>query len=124
MSEINQLIVPIILPPALGTNSSSTSLVLVSRLPAANQIVPRNDFAYPEDNFVWSVSTGDNGSFHFYAVPLKDFLNGGTSNQDGFQSSGLFGSGWSALQANAVAQYQLMASMPLPMYGHMLSVYA
>jgi hypothetical protein len=124
MSEINLLSVPIILPPSSEANSTSTSLVPVSRLTAANQIVPRSDTAYPNDNFVWSVSPGDNGSFHFYAVPLKNFLNGGTTSQDGFQSAQVFRSGWSALNMKAVAQYQLLASMPMPMYGHMLSVYA
>ncbi|MGA2964111.1 MAG: hypothetical protein ABSD96_20790 [Candidatus Korobacteraceae bacterium] len=124
MAEINLLIVPVILPPALRMNSASTSLVPVSRFPTANQIVPRSDSAYPDDNFAWSVSTGDNGSFHFYAVPLKNFLNGGTSSQDGFQSPYAFAPNRNALNANAVAQYRLMASMTTPMHGQMLSVYA
>jgi hypothetical protein len=121
MAEINLFTVPVILPPASRMSSASTSLVPISRLPAANQIVPRSDSAYPDDNFAWSVSTGDNGSFHFYAVPLKNFLSGGTSSQDGFQSPYAFAPNWNAL---AVAQYQLLASMPRPMYGRMLSVYA
>ena len=126
MAEINLLIVPAILPPALRMNSASTSLVPVSRFPTANQIVPRSDSAYPDDNFVWSVSVGGNGSFHFYAAPLKSLLNAGASNQrDSFLSSQVFVPYWNALNAsNAVAQYQLLASMPTPLYGHLLNIYA
>ena len=124
MADINLLTVPVILPPSPEPNSASTSLVPVSRLPAANQIIPRNDTVYPDDNFVWSVSTGDNGAFHFYAVPLKNFLNGGTTSQYGAQSPYAFAPTWNTLNARAAAQYQLMASMPMPRYGHMLSVYA
>jgi hypothetical protein len=100
--------------------------VPASRLATANQAIAQNDTAYPDDNFVWSVSAGDNGSFLFYAVPLKNFLKGGASPQpDGFPPAYGFAPNSNALNAStAVAQYQLHASMPMPMYGHLLNVYA
>jgi hypothetical protein len=108
-----------------GLNSASTSLVPFSLLPAANQIIPRSDSTYPNDSFVWSASAGENGSFNFYATPLKSSLNGGTSSQTGFQSPYGFASNWNALNlSSAVAQYQLHASMTMPMYGHSLNVFA
>ena len=126
MAEINLLTVPVILPPASRTNNASTSLVLVSRLPAANQIIHRGDTAYPDDNFVWSVAASDNGSFQFYAVPLKSFLSGGASSQgNGLLSAQGFAPNWNAPStSNAAAQYQLLASMSMPMYGHTINVYA
>jgi hypothetical protein len=125
MAEIRLLAAPVILTPMSGLNSASTSLVPFSLLPAANQIIPRSDSTYPNDSFVWSASAGENGSFNFYATPLKSSLNGGTSSQTGFQSPYGFASNWNALNlSSAVAQYQLHASMTMPMYGHSLNVFA
>ena len=125
MSEIRLLAAPVIMTPMSGLNSASTSLVPFRLLPAANQIIPQRDSAYPNDSFVWAASAGDNGSFHFYATPLKSSLNGGTSSQNGFQSPYGFAPNWKALHmSSAVAQYQLHASMPMPMYGHSLNVFA
>jgi hypothetical protein len=122
MAEIRLLAAPVILPPAVY--SASTSIVPATRLALANRTAA-SDSAYPNDSYVWSVATGDNGSFQFYAAPLKSFLNGGTSNQqDGSLSAYTLTPNWTAPNAsNAVAQYQ-MASISLPMYGHLLNVFA
>ena len=126
MAEIKLLAAPVILPPTSEANSASASLVPVSRLPAINRATARNDTAYPNDRFVWSVSAGEDGSFHFYAVPLRNPLNSSASSQqDGFLSDHEFPSGWNALNtSSAAAQYQLCASLPMPMLGHLLNVYA
>ncbi len=125
MAEIRLLAAPVILTPMSGLNSASTSLVPFSLLPPANQIIPRSDSTYPNDSFVWSASAGDNGSFHFYATPLKSFLNGGSSSQSGFQSPYAFSPNWNTQHlSGAVSQYQLHASATMPMYGHSLNVFA
>ena len=124
--EIKLLAAPVVLPPTTGGGAESTSLVPASRFPSANQVIPRSDTAYPNDSYVWSVTAGDNGSFHFYAVPLKNFLNGGNSSQqDGFLPTSAFSPDWTALNMrNAATQYQLQASAPMLMRGHLLNVYA
>jgi hypothetical protein len=124
--EIKLLAAPVVLPPASGATADSTSLVPVSRLHAVNQAVPRLDSAYPSDSYVWSVLARDNGSFHFYAVPLKNFLSdGGSSRQNDFLSPYLSSPDWNTTNAGkAVAQYQLHASVAMPMCGHLLNVYA
>ena len=125
MSEIRLLAAPVILPSGVN-NSASTSLVPASRLAIANRAIAPNDTAYPDDSFVWSVAAGDNGSFHFYAVPLKNFLNGGASSQqDGIPPAYIFAPNPNALNtSSAVAQYQLHASMLMPMPGRLLNVFA
>jgi hypothetical protein len=122
MAEIRLLAAPVILSPAV--NSASTGIVPATRFAMANRTAA-SDSAYPNDSYVWSVATGDNGSFQFYAAPLKNFLNSGTSSQqDESLSAYMLTPNWTALNAsNAVAQYQL-ASIPLPLYGHLLNVFA
>ena len=124
--EIKLLAAPVVLPPAAGASADSTSLVLARRSQSANQIIPRSDTAYPHDSYVWSVLAGDNGSFHFYAVPLKNYLgNSKSSRQDDSFPAYAFSPEWNTANAgNAAAQYQLQASMPAPMCGHLLNVYA
>jgi hypothetical protein len=125
MAEVNLLTVPVILPPALRMNSASTGLVPVNRVTTANLSSIRSDTAYPDDNFVWSVSAGNNGAFHFYAAPLKNVVNSASNQQDNVLSSQAFASYWNGLNtSNAAAQYQLLTSTPTAMYGHLLNVYA
>lgn len=126
MAEINLLAAPIILPPTSEANSASTSLVPTSRIPAVNQAIARSDTAYPSDSYVWSVSPGNDGSYLFYAVPLKDSPNDSPSGQQNyFLSAHPFSSDrHSPSMSNAAAQYRLYASIPMPMYGHLLNVYA
>jgi len=123
--EIKLLAAPVLLPPIPEADADSTSLVPLSRL-HAGQIIPRSDSAYPADSYVWSVLAGDNGSYHFYAVPLRNYLSDSASSQeDGALSPYTQKSDWNASSASqAIAQYQLCASIPPPAYGHMLNVYA
>jgi len=124
--EIKLLAAPVVLPPASEVNADSTSLVSVSQLPASNQVISRSDSAYPSDSYVWSALTGGGGSFHFYAVPLKNFLDDGGSGRQGglFPASGS-APGWNPLTANhAMAQYRLQASLSMPLCGNLLNVYA
>ncbi len=124
--DLKLLAAPVILPPIPEADADSTSLVPISRLHAAGQIVPLSDSAYPADSYVWSVLAGDNGSYHFYAVPLKNYLSDSASSQeDGALSPYAPKPGWNTSSASqAIAGYQLYASMPPPAYGHMLNVYA
>lgn len=124
--DIKLLAAPVILPPASGATADSTSLVLARHLQSANQIIPRSDSAYPHDSYVWSVLAGDNGSFHFYAVPLKNYLgNSGSRGQDDSFPAYALNPDWNTVNAsNVAAQYQLQASMPAPMCGQLLNVYA
>ena len=124
--DIKLLAAPVVLPPASGASAHSTSLVLARRPQTGNQIIPRSDTAYPHDSYVWSVLAGDNGSFHFYAAPLKNYLgNSPSSRQDDYFPAYAFSRDWNTVNAgNAAAQYRLLASMPAPMCGHLLNVYA
>jgi hypothetical protein len=124
--EIKLLAAPVLLPPIPEANGDSTSLVPFSRLHSAGQIIPASDSAYPADSYVWSVLAGDNGSYHFYAVPLRNYLGASASSQeDGLLSPYAPKPGWSMSSASqAIAGYQLCASMSPPAYGHMLNVYA
>lgn len=124
--DIKLLAAPVILPPESGATADSTSLVLARGLQSANRIIPRSAAAYPHDSYVWSVLAGDNGSFHFYAVPLKNYLgNSKSSGRDDSFPAYALNSGWNTVNAsNAAAQYRLQASVPAPMCGQMLNVYA
>jgi hypothetical protein len=92
--------------------------VLANRPALAGLAITRSDTAYPDDRFTWSVSVGDDGTFHFHAVPP---MASSPSQNGGFASTYRFGS--DALN-NAVAQYQMHASMPTPMYGRSVDIYA
>jgi hypothetical protein len=121
-----------LLPSSLDTlstsevSSQSTSLVHSPRPALANRVITQSDSAQGGDDYVWSVSVGDDGAFNFYAAPRKNSGNDSASSQwAGYGSAAASGSGWNQQQlSNVVAQYALHASMPMPMTGRFLDVYA
>jgi hypothetical protein len=113
--------------PAAEANAESTSLVTTRGvvLPRRIGTAGYSGSACPVDNFIWSVATGEDGSFHFYAIPLKASASNSFSLGNNSQSSYLSGPVWYALNSsNAATQYQLSAGMPLPVPGKLLDVYA
>jgi hypothetical protein len=103
--------------------SQSTALVL--RRPAT-QAITRNDTAYPYplDSYTWSVTAGNDGSYHFYAAPRTDSSNAFSQSYES-QSGQASAPGWQAQQTrNAAAQYLYHASMPAQSSGQYVNVYA
>lgn len=123
MATIRLLAAPVILPPASDVSGESANLVPSSRLASATRAITRSDTAYPVDRYIWSASAGDDGTFHFYAMPATNFGNDSAS-EDGSESASGFGFSWYAASASsAVAAYQMHASAPA-MYGQLINVYA
>lgn len=124
MFAINLLAASVDLPSTSEVNAEYTSLVPASSLAlAARTSAWNDDTAYHKDDFIWSAAAGSDGSFTFYAVPQKSSGNSGPSSQlHSFPSAQISPSGWPA--RNAVAQYALHASMPTPMYGRFINLYA
>lgn len=121
--EIKLLAASVDLPPTSEVTAEYTSLVPTNRLAVSTRSNAQNDTAYPSDNFIWSASASDDGTFNFYAVPQKSSGNAWDSNQwDGSLSSQMSGSGW--YMQNAIFQYTLHASMPTPMSGQLVDLYA
>jgi hypothetical protein len=111
------------MPPTSEVTAEYTSLVPANRLAVSTRSNARNDIAYPSDNFVWSASASDDGTFTFYAMPQKGSGDERASSQwDGSLSSQVSGSG--RYMQNAIFQYALHASMPTPMFGQLVNLYA
>jgi hypothetical protein len=120
--EIKLLAASVEMPPTSEVNAEYTSLV-PSGSALATLKTTQNDTAYPDDRFVWSASAGTDGTFNFYAMPLKNSGSGDASNQgNSIPSWQVSGSDWYA--NNAVFQYALHASMPTPMNGQLINLYA
>lgn len=132
MTAIRLLSAPVDPPSIPEVGSQSTSLIPSSHLLPASWNAAQNDSSYPGDDFVWTASAGEDGSFTFYAVPQKNSASSNSSSQwDGYYSGQQAASDWSTLNSrSAVAQYNLHASFPLPMYadgngnGQLVNVYA
>jgi hypothetical protein len=128
MAAIRLLTASVDPPPPSEVNAEYVSLVPARRtaLDSRTALAPRtrslSDIAYPSEDYIWSVSAGDDGSFTFYAVPQKNSGNSAASQWNGFSSAQQSGSGWYA--CNAIAQYALQASMPTPMNGQLINLYA
>ena len=103
-----------------GVNADCTALVPAIRL--ATQRNAANNIASQNDDFVWSASAGDDGTFNFYGAQRNAGNNTVSARSDGFQSSQISGSDW--YMRNAVFQYNLHSSMPMASQGQLLSVYA
>jgi len=78
-----------------------------------------------KDDYLWSVSAGEDGSFHFYAVPRKSTATLAFSQwQDNWPAQSSTAP-WETMQTrSAAAQYAFCASISSPAYGHSLDVYA
>lgn len=119
--EIKLLAASVEMPPTSEVNAEylvpSGNRALATRKPT------QNDTAYPDDRFVWSASARTDGTFDFYAMPLKNSESGDPSNQgNSIPSWQVSGSDWYA--NNAVFQYALHASMPAQMNGQLINLYA
>jgi hypothetical protein len=112
-------------------SSQSTSLIPSPRLVPSNRAISQSDTTQSGDNYVWSVSVGDDGAFNFYAAPRKNSSSDSSSGNNALSqwsdyfSAGASGSGWSQYQMrNVASQYMLVASMPTPASGRYVDVYA
>jgi hypothetical protein len=113
------------MPPTIEVSSQPTSLVATSSLSLATRTSPRSDGARLDDSYVWSVTPGDDGSFHFYAVPRKNAANLAPSQWPGTTPQQTATSSWALQQAlSAAVQYALSASIFSAPYTHSLDVYA
>jgi hypothetical protein len=131
MTAIRLLSAPVDPTSTQEAASQSTSLVPSSPLLPAPWNTKQNDSSYPADDFVWTASASEDGSFTFYAAPQKNSANAGSSGWDGTFAGQQSASTWSMLGSrNAVAQYNLHSSFPLPVYadgngnGQLVNVYA
>lgn len=120
MAAIRLLAASVDASPTSGVYDDCTGLVPATRL--ANQRNASSDTASQNDDFVWSASVGDDGSFNFYGVPRNAGSSTASARSDDFQSSQISGSDW--YMRNAVFQYNLHSSMPMASQGQLLSVYA
>jgi hypothetical protein len=122
--EIKLLPASVDMPTTSQVNAEYMGLVPTNRLAVATWTIKNNDdAAYPSDSFGWSASAGEDGTFNFYATPLKNSWDGDVSSQ---LSSFLPWQGYDARAnvQNAVFQYALHASMPSPISRQSLNVYA
>jgi hypothetical protein len=116
---------PVASPSTLDGSSQSTALVHVTRQPLVLRSTSQSSIAYPGDDYVWTVSIDDNGSFNFYAAPRQNYGNNASGQSQDFSSGLGFASGWVAPQSSSVAaQYSLYASMANQDRGQYLDVYA
>ena len=121
--EITLLAAPLDTLPISGDETKSTSLVPASRLALSARTFSRSDTSYPGDDFVWSASAGEDGSYTFYAAPPKNSGSNGASSQwKSYSSSSVSGSDW--YTRNAVTQYALHAAMPTAVPGRLVNLYA
>jgi hypothetical protein len=125
MTAMRLLAAPLVLPPSSEVSGDSVSLVAIDRIAKNSRATGLPHTSYPEDQYVWSVAAGKDGSYLFYAAP-RDSGNSATSGRkNDFSFASSFVSDWTAISArNAVSNYALHASTPTPSYGHLLDVYA
>ncbi len=113
------------MPPTVEVSSRPTSLVATTGPALAARTSGQSGRAYLKDGYLWSVSAGDDGSFHFYAVPRKDAANLALSQSQDSMPAQSSASGWETQQTrSAAAQYAFCAGLFPSMYGHSLDVYA
>jgi hypothetical protein len=125
MAAIRLLSAPAAIPPTVEVSSQPTSLVATTGLALAARTSSQSGRAYLKDGYLWSVSPGDDGSFHFYAVPRKYAANLALSQWQDRMPAQSSASGWETLQTrSAAAQYAFCAGLFPSMYGHSLDVYA
>lgn len=125
MAQIRLLTAPVLLPPDPEAKAASTSLVPARGLPSNSQSLAKRDPSIVNDDYVWSVAPGSDGSYLFYALS-SDSRNSAAFGQR--QSSPYAAS--SAFNFSGVgfgqvaARYAFYASMGAPASGRMLDVYA
>jgi hypothetical protein len=109
--------------PASEVNAEYISLVPYGSQAIAPPKSSPDDTAYPSDNFVWSASASEDGTFSFYSIAQKGSGNERSSSQwGGSLSPQVSGSDW--YMQNAIFQYALHASMPTPTNGCLVNLYA
>jgi hypothetical protein len=96
----------------------------------------RSDSGRPDDNYVWSVAAGEDGSYLFYAVSRSTTGWGQTSfrqpssesaaaPETAAGSAGAAGSVWSFPdESDVAAQYAFYSSLTACGEGRLLDVYA
>lgn len=106
-------------------SSQPTSLAIAANPSLATRPRWQSDSAYIKDGYLWSVSAGEDGSFHFYAVPRNNAATLGFSQWQDRMPAPSSTASWETMQTrSAAAQYAFCASISSPAYGHFLDVYA
>jgi hypothetical protein len=125
------LLLPVSVDSPLQTEEGQnfTSLVPANQLQLASPSTARSDTSYiPDDNFVWSVARGEDGSFCFYATPSRTPGNQGVANQTAGAAAGEYVTAaypWAKRNTrNAAAQYWFCANMLTPSARPSLSLFA
>ncbi len=113
------------MPLTADVSSQPTSLAITANSSLATRPSRQSDSASLKDGYLWSVSAGEDGSFHFYAVPRKNAATLAFSQwQDSWPPQSSTAS-WETMQTrSAAAQYAFCASMSSPANWHSLDVYA
>lgn len=124
------LLLPVSVSSPLETEEgqNSTSLVPAAQLQLASRSTSRSATSYsPDDNFVWSVAKGEDGSFCVYATAPQSSQKQRVSNQTDGGAAGEYVSWASWTQTNtrkAAAQYWFCANLPTSASRSSLNVYA
>jgi len=127
MDAIRLLPAPIDPTSRLGSPSRSTSLVPATRRPLAMRSTAQADSAYADDQVVWTVSVGEDGSFNFYGIPRQNSGNNGSSQGQDFFSGQGSSAVWGMPQVqigDVAAKYALYAAISAPATGQYINVYA
>jgi hypothetical protein len=126
MDAIRLLSAPVDTSSTSEVESKSTSVVPASRTTPASRNVSSSDSAYPRDQYVWTVSVGDDGTFNFYAVPKQSGNQNSSSQWDGYSPDQGSNVGWGLPQSeDAVSQYSFYAALPASSTtGQYINIYA
>jgi hypothetical protein len=121
--EITLIAASVDTPSTSGVNAESRNLISTGSLVLAPRTIARSYTAYPADDFIWSASAANDGSFSYDAVPQKNSGSSYASNQwNSLSSTRMSGSDWHT--RNAIFQYALHAGMPTPTNGQLINLYA
>ena len=113
------------MPLTADVSSQPTSLAITANSSLPTRPSRQSDSAYLKGGYLWSVSAGDDGSFHFYAVPRNNAATLAFSQWQDRMPAPSSTASWETMQTrSAAAQYAFCATICSPAYGHSLDVYA
>jgi hypothetical protein len=107
--------------PISKVSAAYTSFAPNNRLALANRTIARNSPSCLDDEFVWSASASEDGSFDFYAAQQTFEAVRASSPWNGSRSAHVSSSDW--YTQNALFQYDLQASLQ-PGNRHSVDVYS
>ncbi len=125
MTEMRLLPAYVDSPPQLETARATAGIVLSAR--GLNSLP--GDFS--RDDYIWTASAGDDGTYHFYAIPRQSPNSGNASNNSegsDYSPLGGLGAAWFGMSdltpRYAAAQYQYWGYTPIAASSHLIDVYA